>query len=155
MMHLTRRSALTLFGALGIHPKWASASPKIQLRVHKDPNCGCCTGWADHLEAAGFAVDMRPTANLATIRKKLGVPDNLAACHTAEVEGYLIEGHVPAVAIHRLLSQRPEAAGLAVPGMPPGSPGMESDRSQPYHVTLFGKNGQRLFMQFNGVTPIE
>jgi hypothetical protein len=104
--------------------------------------------------AAGFAVDVHETEDLTKIKERLGVPGELAACHTPEAEGYIIEGHVPALAIQRLFWERPDAAGLAVPGMPVGSPGMEGERPQRYAVILFGKNGQRTVMQFDGAKPI-
>lgn len=88
-------------------------------------NCGCCTGWVQHLKDAGFTVTVQETAQLPAVRKRLGVPGDLAACHTAEIGGYVIEGHVPAFALRQLLEKRPTAIGLAVPGMPAGSPGME------------------------------
>ena len=94
------------------------------VTVRKDPTCSCCTGWADHLRAEGFPVTEVATSDLKAVKTRLGVPTDLSGCHTAEVGGYAIEGHVPAVAIKRLLAERPVATGLAVPGMPAGSPGM-------------------------------
>ena len=120
------------------------------ILVHKDPNCGCCEGWAQHLKAAGFAVTVAETADLEVVRKRLGVPEDLAACHTAEFGSYVIEGHVPAPALRKLLAERPSAAGLAVPGMPAGSPGMEGGVPQKYEVVLFGAMGRQTFMRFVG-----
>ncbi|RTL48495.1 MAG: DUF411 domain-containing protein [Bradyrhizobiaceae bacterium] len=120
------------------------------ITVHKDPNCGCCTGWVRHLKDAGFTVTVEETAQLPAIRKLLGVPSDLAACHTAEIAGYVIEGHVPALALRQLLEKRPAAIGLAVPGMPAGSPGMEGGTPRKYDVVLFGATGRRSFMQFVG-----
>jgi len=133
---------------------WASA-PKIT--VTKDPNCGCCGGWMNHLKAEGFAVEVIETAALDRVKAKLGVPNDLAACHTAEVAGYVIEGHVPAVAIRRLLSEKPQAKGLAVQGMPIGSPGMEVSGSAPesYDVVLFGAFGKRMFARFEGARELK
>src|SRR6266487_3564578 len=142
---VTRRSALALgaaFLALRCSPAEAE-SPAIL--VHKDPNCSCCAGWVRHLKDAGFAVRVQETTNLQPVRKRLGVPADLAACHTAEVNGYVLEGHVPAVAVRRLLEQRSTAVGLAVPGMPAGSPGMEGGTPQRYDVVLFGANGRQPF----------
>ncbi|MDE5456008.1 DUF411 domain-containing protein [Bradyrhizobium sp. CSA112] len=119
------------------------------ILVHKDPNCGCCGAWAKHVGAAGFSVKIEETSDLDAIRNRLGVPSDLAACHTAEVGGYLVEGHVPAVAISRMLEERPRAAGIAVPGMPPGSPGM-GGKPQGYPVIVFGPSGRRTYMQFVG-----
>ena len=124
------------------------------ILVHKDPNCGCCAGWVEHLKAAGFAVTMEEAADLRAVRKRLGVPSDLAACHTAEVAGYVIEGHVPASAIRQLLEKRPAAIGLAVPGMPAGSPGMEGGAPQNYEVVLFGKGDRQPFMHFVGAESV-
>ncbi|WP_081725970.1 DUF411 domain-containing protein [Bradyrhizobium sp. OHSU_III] len=120
------------------------------ILVHKDPNCGCCAGWVQHLKDAGFTVTVQETAQLPAVRKRLGVPGDLAACHTAEIAGYVIEGHVPALAVRQLLEKRPAAVGLAVPGMPAGSPGMEGGTPRKYDVVLFGTSGRQLFMQFVG-----
>lgn len=113
------------------------------LLVHRSPTCGCCLAWADQMQAAGFRVEVREVADLDAVKRRLGVPPGAASCHTAEVAGYFIEGHVPAADIERLLAERPEAAGLAVPGMPLGSPGMESPSgiSQPYEVLLVAPDG--------------
>jgi hypothetical protein len=103
-----------------------------------------------HLKDAGFAVTVEETADLEAVRKRLGVPADLTACHTAEIDGYVIEGHVPALAVRRLLQERPKAIGLAVPGMPAGSPGMEGGLAQAYDVVLFEVDGSRRFMRFVG-----
>ncbi|MGJ3261884.1 MAG: DUF411 domain-containing protein [Salinarimonas sp.] len=107
--------------------------------VHKDPLCGCCTAWAEQMEDAGFVVEERPTSLMAQIKAALGVPDDLVSCHTAEIDGYVIEGHVPVAAIEALLAQRPDADGIAVPGMPMGSPGMETPciEPEPSDVVVF------------------
>jgi hypothetical protein len=104
-----------------------------------------------HVKNAGFTVTVEETADLQAVRRRLGVPDDLAACHTAEIAGYVIEGHVPASAIRRLLERRPTAVGLAVPGMPAGSPGMEGGTPQKYDVVLFGASGRETFLQFVGI----
>lgn len=147
---VTRRSALAIFAAGLVVPAHAVSAPTPTIIVHKDPNCGCCTGWVQHLKEAGFAVTVRETAQLQAVRKRLGVPADLAACHTAEVAEYVIEGHVPASAIRELLEKRPAAVGLAVPGMPVGSPGMEGGTPQKYDVIIFGGSGRQTFMQFIG-----
>jgi hypothetical protein len=108
--------------------------------VHKSPTCGCCTGWVDHLRAAGFEVQVDDTDALAPIKDRLGVPAAKGACHTAEVGGYFVEGHVPADDIKRLLAERPVASGLAVPGMPMGSPGM-GESGGGYTVELVQADG--------------
>ena len=126
------------------------ALPKVA--VSKDPNCGCCSGWVKHMRGAGFLVEVTDTSELNRLKIRLGVPQALAACHTAEVDGYVIEGHVPAPAIKRLLAERPQAKGLAVPGMPVGSPGMEVEGSPPetYEVILFGPSGTSTFARYRG-----
>ncbi|MBN8990577.1 MAG: DUF411 domain-containing protein [Rhizobiales bacterium] len=147
---LTRRSALGLVAAALIAPRSSAFAQTPAILVHKDPNCGCCAGWVRHLKDAGFAVTVKETADLHVVRRRLGVPTDLAACHTAEIAGYVIEGHVPAAAVRQLLDRRPAAVGLAVPGMPAGSPGMEGGTPQKYDVVLFGASGRQPFMQFIG-----
>ena len=134
----------------GARAQSAAALPKMV--VSKDPNCRCCSGWVEHVRASGFPVETIETSDLAPIKQRLGVPPDLAACHTAEIGGYAIEGHVPAAAINRLLSERPAAKGLAVPGMPVGSPGMEVPGSpnEVYDVILFGPAGQTSYGRFQG-----
>ncbi len=120
------------------------------ITVHKTPWCGCCTDWADHLRADGFDVTVREHEDLSAVRDRLGVPISLGSCHTAEVQGYAIEGHVPAVDVRRLLEERPDGVrGLSVPGMPIGSPGMEmGDRQDPYDVIAFGDDGETVFTEY-------
>ena len=133
-------------------PRQSSNAAGPTVIVSKDPNCGCCGAWAEHLRASGFAVDLRDVTDLAPVKARLGVPSDLAACHTAEVGGYVIEGHVPASAIRRLLTREDRPGkGLAVPGMPAGSPGMEVPRAAPeeYTVILFGL-GRRDYARFKG-----
>ena len=117
----------------------ADEAPTVE--VYKSPQCGCCGKWAAHLEAHGFKVNTHDMADLPAARKALGMPDRYASCHSAKVGGYAIEGHVPAGDIRRLLAERPAARGLAVPGMPAGSPGMESAHPQPYQTLLIGQDG--------------
>jgi len=123
------------------------------LDVYKDPNCGCCTGWIAHLRQQGFLARVTDTAEIAAIKQRLGVPDALMSCHTAQLNNYVIEGHVPAHAIRRLLAEKPEALGLAVPGMPIGSPGMEGGEPETYDVILFGKTGTQRFGRYIGNRP--
>ncbi|WP_169717445.1 DUF411 domain-containing protein [Comamonas serinivorans] len=112
---------------------------RTAMTVWKDPNCGCCQDWVDRMAQAGFAITVHDTGNSA-MRARLGLPSRLGSCHTALVGGYVVEGHVPAADIRRLLKERPRALGLAVPGMPVGSPGMDGpaygDRRDPYDVLL-------------------
>lgn len=120
------------------------------IEVFKSPNCGCCTKWIGHLRANGFEVQAHDVDDISVSRAKLGVPAALGSCHTGRVRGYLVEGHVPATDIQRLLRERPVAAGLAVPGMPRGSPGMEADIKDPYDVLLFQLNGRyTIYQRYN------
>ncbi len=111
--------------------------------VHKSASCGCCALWVEHLRKEGFEVDVRNTENMSPIKERVGVPVGLASCHTAEVGGYFVEGHVPASDIKRLLAEQPDARGLVLPGMPAGSPGMEmpDGRRDSYTVGLVAKDG--------------
>ncbi|GAB3734299.1 hypothetical protein GCM10028862_17360 [Luteimonas pelagia] len=113
------------------------------LVVHKNPSCGCCGLWVEHMHAHGFPVDVREIGDMGPVKERLGVPPGMGSCHTAEIGGYFIEGHVPAEDVRRLLAERPEARGLTVPGMPLGSPGMEvpDGRTQPYEVLLVAHDG--------------
>lgn len=114
------------------------------ITVYKSPTCGCCTNWVDHLEDNGFKVKSVDTRETAKMKLRYGVPGDLRSCHTALVSGYVVEGHVPAEEIKTLLSEEPDVTGLAVPGMPVGSPGMEQgDRVDPYDIIAFHKNGKR------------
>jgi len=116
------------------------------VEIYKSAQCGCCTLWAEHLEKNGFTVILRDVDDVPAARKKLGMPDQYGSCHTAKAGQYLVEGHVPAADIKRLLKERPKAIGLAVPSMPPGSPGMESEHPVPYETLLVGKDGNaRIF----------
>lgn len=110
------------------------------MTVHKDPNCGCCTAWADLAEDAGYEVSLIDSADLAATKERLGVPGEFWSCHTVEVDGYVIEGHVPFDAVARLLAERPAISGIAVPGMPEGSPGMGDDPAARYDVIAWGKD---------------
>ena len=111
------------------------------ITVYKSPTCGCCKKWIAHMEDNGFNVRAHDTQDVRSIKQQNGVSDRLASCHTALVDGYVIEGHVPADAVKKLLKEKPVAAGLAVPGMPMGSPGMEGPHKDPYDVVLFNRSG--------------
>lgn len=126
------------------------------MTVYHDRNCGCCGGWVAHMRRAGFQVDVIDTDDLAAIKSRFRIPADLVSCHTAEVGGYVIEGHIPAPAIQRLLAERPAAAGLAVPGMPTGSPGMEATGApnETYDVLLFGPWGKRPYARFEGAREL-
>ena len=118
----------------------AAVADGQQMTVHKDPNCGCCTAWAELAEDAGYEVKLIDSADLAVTKERLGVPDEFWSCHTVEVDGYVIEGHVPFDAVARLLAERPAISGIAVPGMPEGSPGMGDDPAARYDVIAWGKD---------------
>lgn len=112
------------------------------VEVFKSPYCGCCTKWAEHLRASGFTVKETLTENAPAARKRLGMPDRYGSCHTAKVGRYVIEGHVPATDIKVLLRKNPKAIGLAAPGMPQGSPGMDMPNAKPFDVLLIDANGR-------------
>ena len=154
VQHISRRRVL-LSGVAAIvlvSDKAFSAWPAVT--VHKDPTCGCCGGWVAHLETHGFQVKVIETTELNRVKARLGVPFDLQACHTAQVAGYLIEGHVPAAALEKFLRQKPDALGLSVPGMPSGSPGMTGEYEE-YDVILFGKKDERhIFGRYKGETQI-
>jgi hypothetical protein len=142
-------------GLLGtVRPSAAQPLPKVT--VTKDPTCGCCSGWVNHLRASGFTTEVIESPEVNRVKVRLGVPQDLASCHTAEVAGYVIEGHVPADAIKSLLAERPGAKGLAVPGMPVGSPGMEVEGAAPetYEVVLFGDGMRSTFGRYQGARPL-
>lgn len=143
----TRRQCLFSAMALAL-PAWASASrtEKPLVEMWKSPTCGCCGEWAKHLEANGFRVQTHLSDNPAAVRAKVGFDARLGSCHTAMVGGYALEGHVPAREIHRLLKEKPKGViGIAVPGMPLGSPGMDSPayggKKTPYDVVIVRKDG--------------
>lgn len=131
---------------LGLAAGIAAAEPLVE--VHKDPTCGCCGKWIEHLRAEGFTVHVTDTGDLAAVKRGAGVPAELGSCHTAMVDGYVIEGHVPAADVRRLLAERPAVRGLAVPGMPLGAPGMDYDgRRQPYATIAFDADGRQTVFQ--------
>jgi hypothetical protein len=135
--HLVKSLAVLLL--LKVSSGFADELPDVV--VYKSPSCTCCTKWAAHLEENGFSVSTINEGNMSKIKKELGIPLAKASCHTAVVGDYLIEGHVPAEDVIELLKTRPNVAGLTVPGMPLGSPGMEAPQSQPYVVYTFDAEG--------------
>lgn len=141
---LAAAAAGTLAGlAAGARATAAGAAPRVE--VWKNPSCGCCGDWIAHLQAQGFQVKVNEVPDTAPVRARLGIAPQHGSCHTALVGGYALEGHVPAREIRRLLKERPEAVGLAVPGMPIGSPGMDGPeykgQKQAYDVLLLAKGG--------------
>lgn len=145
---LNRRRVLVMLlgialtaGSLSAQSTRASTK-KPHLLVYKSPTCGCCAKWVEHVNAAGFTSETTNLPDVSSIKAKHGVPSQLVSCHTSLVGGYVIEGHVPAEDIHRLLRERPAIVGLAAPGMPAGSPGMDVPNSPPYQVLSFDKQGR-------------
>jgi hypothetical protein len=142
---IDRRDLLLVAAALlALSPSCTSASART-IAVYKDPSCGCCGAWVDHLRAAGFDATVDDTQDISAIKAKYSVPGDLTSCHTGVIAGYAIEGHIPAADIERLLKEKPKGLGLAVPGMPVNSPGMEvpGEPNEPYTVWLFQKDGTR------------
>lgn len=152
MTIFTRRqfaAGVALLPLLGSAGRAQMALPK--MTVAKDPSCGCCGSWVNYLRGNGFSVDIVENTNMDRVKAALGVPATLQSCHTAEIGGYVIEGHVPADAIRHLLTEKPQAVGLAVAGMPPSAPGMDvAGASDIYEVTLFGAPGQKRYARYQG-----
>ena len=141
-------STLAIIGALIVsmgllwNEKSEANASVAEVTVYKSPTCNCCERWISHLRDAGFKVTGKDRHDMANIKSDFGVNRSLQSCHTAIVDGYVVEGHVPADEIKRMLQERPEVTGLTVPGMPIGSPGMESLYKDPYDVLAFNENGQ-------------
>src|ERR1041384_774064 len=131
--------ALLAGSSIALRP---AARPGPVVTVYKSASCGCCAKWVDHMRAAGFTVHVHDTEDLSEVMSSFGVPSQLGSCHTASVGGYVIEGHVPADLVKRLLAEHPAVAGLAAPGMVAGSPGMEQGRAQAYDVVAWDKQGR-------------
>jgi len=147
---VVRAAATALIGVVLLAGGWMlfgdGPARAAEMTVYKSPWCGCCGAWVDHLRANGFSVAVEEREDLGPVKRGFGVPEPLHSCHTAVVEGYVIEGHVPAADILRLLAERPQARGLAVPGMPVSAPGMEQGAEQdPYEVILFGGGAPRVY----------
>jgi hypothetical protein len=147
MSELISRRALLARGiaaaaAAVVSPALLRASAGTPMMVYKDPNCGCCHNWVEIMRTSGFDVSVKDTTDMPAIKTRYKVGRNLASCHTALVGGYVVEGHVPADVIRKLLAEKPKVLGLAVPGMPVGSPGMEGGTKQPYEVLTFDAAGK-------------
>ncbi|WP_454690278.1 DUF411 domain-containing protein [Achromobacter aloeverae] len=148
-----RHTRRTLLAALACAPIWAFAGSAGQISVWKTPTCGCCKDWVKHLQDNGFEVTVHDVEDTSAVRQRNGIPDDYGSCHSAQIEGYALEGHVPAAEIRRLLRERPAAIGLAVPGMPLGAPGMDGPeyggRRLPYNVYLIERGGAaRLYQNY-------
>lgn len=151
-MSLNRRTVLlSAVAACAVAPL-ARGAALPSIKVFKDPGCGCCAAWVDRLKEAGFTTTVEERDDMADIKTLLGVPQDLSSCHTGVVLGYAIEGHVPPADVKRLLKEKPKAKGLAVPGMPVNSPGMEvaGEPNEPYTVWLFQVNGERVPFAMHG-----
>lgn len=144
MITTTRRATLLGLATLALARPTLAATAPTAMTVYRDPNCGCCGAWVEIVQQSGFAVtvEMLEPDALQTHKAQAGIAPEMASCHTAEVEGYVIEGHVPPADIRRLLAERPDALGLSVPGMPFGSPGMgPEDQREAYSVHLLRRDG--------------
>ena len=148
---MTRWSTMRLAvaaAAVAVTTAWLGSAPRAQrpatsVTVYKSPTCGCCTKWVDHMRANGFEVTAQNVEDMGAVKQKHGVPAQAGSCHTSLVGGYVVEGHVPADVVKRLLTERPKVTGVAVPGMPAGSPGMEvPGRRDPYTIVSFDQSGQ-------------
>lgn len=153
----TRRSFLIALAGAPLAATSLHAETQLPtMTIHKDPNCGCCQKWADRMAEAGFTFRIVDNKVMNRLKAQLGVPQRLSSCHTAEIAGYAIEGHVPPAEVLRLLREKPRARGLAVPGMPVNSPGMEvpdaSDES--YEVILFGPGADSVFARYAGARKV-
>lgn len=137
MKRFSLLATLLMLGASAAVPANAAES----VDVYKSPNCGCCGKWVAHMEKNGFKVNIHEVTDVPGARKKLGIPDKLGSCHTSKVGNYVVEGHVPAADIKRLLKEKPKALGLAIPSMPPGAPGMDIPNSPPYETLLVQSDG--------------
>lgn len=145
--HITR-GLLIVAGVLSavvfVQLSSVAAQQKPMVSVFKSPACGCCGKWVDHMKANGFDVKVQDVDDISAVKEKLGVAPEISSCHTSQVGGYVIEGHVPAASVQRLLKEKPTVAGLTVPGMPAGSPGMEvpGGHQEPYAILTFDKSGK-------------
>ncbi len=153
----TRRQLLQHLGAGAIiglaslvtRPALAALQDPLPIKVYKSPSCGCCGQWTEYLKQNGFRPEIVDMDDVSAIKRLAQVPDDLVSCHTAVVERYVVEGHVPVEAIRKMLSERPKIIGIAVPGMPAGAPGMPGQDPEHFDVIAFAREGkQRLFMSF-------
>lgn len=148
---MSRRGMLAGLASIAFVGSAGAVEALPEIAVTKDPSCACCDAWVAHLRAAGFPVTVTVAA-VNPLKFRLGVPRDLFSCHTAQVGGYVVEGHVPAAEIKRLLAEKPAGTGLSVPGMPAGSPGMEVEGMEPetYDIVLFGPGGRSTFARYRG-----
>ncbi|MBA2628384.1 MAG: DUF411 domain-containing protein [Gemmatimonadales bacterium] len=148
---ITRTGGAALLVLAGRHETLSALPPKPVIEVYKDPSCGCCEKWVDHLRASRFTAYVHNDTAMEARKDRVGVPASMRSCHTALIGGYIVEGHVPAADIQRMLREKPKAMGLAIPGMPMSAPGMGEPgaRVQPYSVLAFERNGSsRIYAQY-------
>ena len=126
-------------------PLPAFAAAPIHATLYKNPQCSCCEGYAAYLRDNGFDVDVKPTTDLAEISRKAGVPEAMEGCHTAFIDGYVVDGHVPVAVIEKLLTERPAIAGITLPGMPMGSPGMAGNKTEPFKIYEIAKGSRKIY----------
>ena len=148
MKHMIFRATLAVAAAFAVLPALAGEA----MTVYRSPSCGCCGGWVDYMKDKGHESKVVMLDDVTPAKRKLKVPEEMESCHTAVIDGYVIEGHVPMAAIEKLLAERPKVTGLAAPGMPQGSPGM-SGRPELYTVYAFGPEGTKPYMRFKGEQP--
>ena len=144
---MERREFVMLLGIAASAPavlisRYARAATPIQATLYKNPQCSCCEGYAQYLEKSGFKVDVKPTNDLAEISRNAGVPEDLEGCHTMFVDGYVVDGHVPVDVIRKLLAAKPAIAGITLPGMPSGSPGMTGTKTETWTIYAVTKDGK-------------
>lgn len=137
MLRILMMTTLLLAGGVA-----AKAEEVLKATLYKNPQCGCCEGYADYLRQNGFEVDVKPTNDLTQISREAGVPENFQGCHTSFIDGYVVDGHVPINTVRKLLSERPDIAGVTLPGMPLGSPGMGGEKTGPFEIYAVTKDGK-------------
>ena len=146
MNTINRRTAMLLTAGAFFVPLPVIAAP-MRVMLYKNPQCDCCEGYAAYLRQNGFAVDIKPTNDLAALSRQLGVPEELEGCHISMIDGYVVEGHVPMAAIGKLLAERPAIIGITLPGMPTGSPGMNGKKQEPFVIYAVAKDATaRVYM---------
>lgn len=139
------RTVFAAMLAVAVAPLLASAGEKPPATLYKNPQCDCCEGYADYLRRNGYRVTVKPTHDLSLINKQHGVPENLEGCHTTLIDGYVVEGHVPAKALNKLLTERPAIKGISLPGMPQGSPGMTGRKTGPFTIYELSRGTPRVY----------
>lgn len=141
-MHTRRSFLIAAAAAVVVRRNVFAETPPSVMTVYKDPNCGCCSKWIEHMSKNGFVITVRDVSSMDEIKKTMRVPAALQSCHTGVIDRYVIEGHVPADVVKKFIAAKPTAIGLAVPGMPSGSPGMEGGRVDKYDIVSFDRDGK-------------